>query len=525
MPCPSKQKLLKDNALKSLLNKLLQLPTGRLTGLLTVVGVLIAMQINYIQHGWINNDSVLYFEAARLFSIGEWKASFELWGWPLYPALIALVHTISGFSLHFSAQVLNVLFFGIATLSFLQLIRLCSGDNLTLLCGALLLFSSQYIVGDALQMLLRDQGFWAFFLTGLVFFVRFYRSLSWIDAVAWQLAMIAAMLFRVEGITYLLALPFVLLLNKNLTLSTRGFALLKAHSVNLSAGLIVASYLFLKGLPVSNLGRLQEIFTTRLLEDLTRKFMQRSEIMANDVLGNFLDQFASEGLLLTFLFIMLAKTISSAGWITAGLAAYTVKLRQQLLNHDAWRIMTAVMAIALIDMFLIILKVFVLSGRYVTPLALMLILLAAFGLNELFRNLQTGSTKKRWLVYILVVILALGLVKNILPKRAGHNYQQDAVAWVKSHNPDNLPVFYDSSRVRYYAGEPFIGTWMDVWQKVTEATEDGSIHAYEFLLISQEDNEGWKSAYMAEKLPGYREVHRASNRKGKKFVVVYQKSP
>jgi hypothetical protein len=75
MPCPSKQKLLKDNALKSLLNKLLQLPTGRLTGLLTVVGVLIAMQINYIQHGWINNDSVLYFEAARLFSIGEWKAS------------------------------------------------------------------------------------------------------------------------------------------------------------------------------------------------------------------------------------------------------------------------------------------------------------------------------------------------------------------------------------------------------------------------------------------------------------------
>ena len=510
--------------MNSLLNKLIQLPTNRLTWLLAAIGVLIAMQINYIQHGWINNDSVLYFEAARLFALGEWQQGFKLFPWPLYSGLIALVHTISGFSLHFSAQILNVLFFGIATHSFLKLIRLCGGDNLTLLCGALLLFSSQYIVGDALQMLLRDQGFWAFFLTGIVFFVRFYRSLSWTDAIAWQLAMITAMLFRVEGITYLLALPFVLLLNKNLALSTRGFALLKAHSVNLSAGLIVASYLFLKGLPVSNLGRLQEIFTTRLLEDLTRKFMQRSEIMANDVLGNFLDQFASEGLLLTFIFIMLAKTISSAGWITAGLAAYTIRLRQQLLNHDAWRILTAVMAIALIDMFLIILKVFVLSGRYVVPLTLILITLAAFGLSELFHRQQKWPGKKRWLVYILVVVLALGMVKNILPKRAGHNYQQDAVAWVKSHNPDNLPVFYDSSRVRYYAAEPFIGTWMDVWQKVTEATEDGSIHKYEFLLISQEDDEEWKSAHMAEKLPDFMEVHRAGNRKGKKFVVVYQKN-
>ena len=511
--------------MNSLLNKLIQLPSNRLTWLLTAIGVLIAMQINYIQHGWINNDSVLYFEAARLFALGEWQQGFQLFPWPLYSGLIALVHSISGFSLHFSAQILNVLFFGIATLSFLKLIRHCGGDNTTLLCGALLLFSSQYIVGDALQMLLRDQGFWAFFLTGLVFFVRFYRSLSWTDAVIWQLAMITAMLFRVEGITYLAVLPLAILWRPDTTLQNRGIALIKAHGINIAIMLAVAAYIGLNGLSVQHLGRLKEIFTPNLYQELTALFNTQSEIMATQVLGGFLDEFAAEGLILTFIFVMISKAISTTGWIAIGLATYTFKLRQRLLDRNAWRILAVVMAIALIDMFLIILKVFVLSGRYVAPLALMLILLAAFGLNELFRNLQTESTKKRWLVYILVVILALGLVKNILPKRAGHNYQQDAVAWVKSHNTDNLPIFYDSSRVRYYAGEPFIGTWMDVWQKVTEATEDGSIHAYEFLLISQEDNEEWKSAYMAEKLPGYREVHRASNRKGKKFVVVYQKSP
>jgi hypothetical protein len=507
-----------------LLNKLIQLPANRLTWLMTVIGVLIAIQINYIQHGWINNDSVLYFEAARLFTLGEWQQGFQLFPWPLYSGLIALVHSISGFSLHFSAQILNVLFFGIATFSFLKLIRHCGGDNATLLYGALLLFSSQYIVGDALQMLLRDQGFWAFFLTGLVFFVRFYRSLSWTDAVVWQLAMITAMLFRVEGITYLAVLPLTLLWHNDSSFRTICLAFIKAHSINLALILTVTVYVSFTGLSVEHLGRLKEIFTPNLYQELTALFRYQSEIMAVQVLGKFLDEFATEGLILTFLFILTSKTISTAGWITVGLAAYTIKLRQRLLDRDGWRILAVVMAIALIDMFLIILKVFVLSGRYVAPLALMLILLAAFGLSELFRHLKTGSAKKRWLVYILAVVLVLGMVKNILPKLAGHNYQQDAVAWVKSHNPDNLPVFYDSSRVRYYAGEPFIGTWMDVWQKVTEATEDGSIHKYEFLLISQEDNEEWKSAYLAEKLPGYRKVHRASNRKGKKFVVIYQRS-
>ncbi len=512
--------------MNSLLSKLIQIPVNRLVWLLTLLGVLIAMQINYIQHGWINNDSVLYFEAARLFSIGEWKASFELWGWPLYPALIALVHTISGFSLHFSAQILNVLFFGIATLSFQQLIRLCGGDNLTLLCGALLLFSSQYIVGDALQMLLRDQGFWAFFLTGLVFFVRFYRSLSWADAIAWQLAMIVAMLFRVEGITYLLALPFVLMFNKNLPWSTRGYALLKSHCANLSAGLLITGYLFIKGLSVSNLGRLQEVFSSRLLEELTQKLVLRADIMANKVLGNYLEAFAIESLLLTFLLIMVAKTISSAGWITVALAAYAGKLRQCLIEHDTWKILAAVMAIALLDMFLIILKVFVLSSRYIAPLTLMLIILAAFGLRQLVVQLENADRSRRykWLVTGLMLILALGMVKNVLPKREGYHYELEAVAWLKQHNQQNLPTYYETPRLRYYAGERFIGLGPDLnWSHLQALIEKNQLHEYEYILVSTNKDDPERDVFLEERLQNHVKVAEFKAVKGKKAILIYRR--
>jgi len=481
------------------------------------------MQINYIQHGWINNDSVLYFESARLFAVGEWQQGFKLFPWPLYSGLIALVHSITGWSLHFSAQCLNVAFFGIASYAFLQLIRLSGGDNLTLVVGALLLYSAQYITGDALQMLLRDQGFWAFFLTGIVFFVRFYRSLSWKDAFGWQVAIIVAMLFRVEGITYLVALPLVLLTKPELNFKARIQSIFQAQSLNLTLASGIGVYIAATEMTVNQLGRLKEIFTSDILVEITEKFLRRTDIMADKVLGNFLDEFAVEGLLLTFLFIMIAKTVSTTGWVTIGLAAYTTKWRDQLLAADAKRILFALALIAAINMLLIILKVFVLSGRYVIPLALILMVLAAFGLAKLWREYAHLSKQWRWLPVAVTLVLSLGMLKNVLPKGDGYNYQQEAVSWLKANSSQYQKVFYDSSRVRYYAGESFVGTWMDIWQKVTEATENGSIHEHAFLLISLDEDETWKESYIAEYLSEYKEVYRASNPKGKKFLVVYQR--
>ena len=79
--------------------------------LLTLSAILIAWRVMYIQQGWINDDSVLYFEVARLFAVGDYKAGLSYYNWPLYPALIAVLHLMTGYSLQFSAQLLNIVFF------------------------------------------------------------------------------------------------------------------------------------------------------------------------------------------------------------------------------------------------------------------------------------------------------------------------------------------------------------------------------------------------------------------------------
>lgn len=488
--------------------------------------MLLAARIQYIQHGWINPDSVLYFESARLFALGNWQEAVKVFNWPLYSILIAATHKLTALDIHASAQLLTVIFFGITTASFLKIIELAGGGTRVMLAGALILFSSHYLVGDVLEMLMRDQGFWAFYLTSLVFFIRFFKTKTYVDAFFWQISAILATLFRIEAISYLIFLPAILLFTQHDLWKQRLGNFLKCNFLNVTIGIVILSILLLHNdLSMSNFGRLREVFTSNLYQELTQQLHEKSAIMAEQVLGKYLQGFAVQGLLLTFIYIMISKSISSIGVINLGLTVFAIKSRRSLMDEQAFRVLSAAVIIAIINMALIITKVFVLSGRYVLALSLILMIFASFYLASLFKYLQSTSSnekKLKWLAIALITFMSLSLVKNILPKEKGYNYMQEAVAWVKANNKENKPVFYDDSRVRYYAGAPFVGTG-DSWFMTKTAIEDNSINQYDFVLISYSAKYPEREKLIAEKLPQYHEVARFSPVKAKKSVVVYQK--
>ena len=86
----------------------LQMP--RFIQILTLISLMLAYRLIDIQQGWITDDFVLYHEVSRLFSIGDIKAGLKLYNWPLYPALIAVIHKLTTLSLTASAQTLTVAF-------------------------------------------------------------------------------------------------------------------------------------------------------------------------------------------------------------------------------------------------------------------------------------------------------------------------------------------------------------------------------------------------------------------------------
>jgi len=506
------------------LQRLSGLDAIRLRWFLVTLAALVAAQICYIQHGWINNDTVVYLESARLFAEGSFKKGFEVFPWPLYSLLIAGVHQITTSSLHLSAQLLSVALFALTTYFFTRLIMLAGGNNLAVASGALILFSSHYVVGDVMEMLMRDQGFWAFFLGSLMFFIRFMHDRRWMDALLWQACIVLATLFRIEGIVYLLGLPLILLTNRKSPFRQRPHDLFKAITLPLSAGvLLLIVFQLNQQLQMQDLGRLKEVFTWDLINQLTEQFRLRSQIMAEQVLGNFLDGYATQGLLLTLAFILLSKILSSTGLINLGLAAFYATRRNAETGPQTLRVLYAALLIGVINAQLIILKVFVLSSRYIVPLILLLMIFAALGLARLAQEAGTSNARiKRWLLAVLLIIMTLGLIKNLLPKPSGHNYQQEAIAWLADKGVSHQVIYFHDARLRHYAGAPFVGTWQDGWERLENQISSGQIAKYKYLVINIEPEDAQRTVNLGMELPEFREVSRHYAAKRKKYVLILQ---
>jgi hypothetical protein len=517
--------------MQKILQKLEILSCGKLHWIVVGLSLLIAMQVQYIQQGWINQDSVLYLEAAKLFAKAQWQAGFDVFPWPFYALCIAFVSKITTFSIHLSAQFLNVLFFAIASYSFIKIIQLAGGKQRQIIAGALIWLSAQYMIGGVLEMLMRDEGFWAFFLTSLVFFIQFFQTGQLKYAVLWQVCIIIATLFRIEAILYLLFLPWLLLFQINNNFAQKLKRFLQAHSINIVLAMVIISvFASNDALSTKLLGRLNEVFTSSLWQQFTHLFGEKSSIMSSLVLGEYLEEFAVPGLLLTFIYVMCVKTISATGLINIGLAGIAIKLQYQqynkLINTETYRVLCAAAFIAVINMGLIITKVFVLSSRYVVALSFILMVFAAFYLAEMLKHLapkNSKNNKMHWLVVAMIIFMLLGLVKNLLPKQNGYNYMQDAVAWLQTNNKENKPVFYEESRMRYYAGAPFKITYSETDDVLNTYISDQSIYQYDYLLVNYSASRPELANTLTKKLPQYREVKRFYAHKNKKAVLILQR--
>ncbi len=513
--------------------KLSALSETQLQKLITVLAVAITCQVIYIQHGWINDDSVLYFEMARLITIGEWKQSLALFNWPLYPTLISAIHQLTHLEIQTSAQILNVIFFGITTYSFISLIKLAGGNKTTIICGGFLLLSSSYIVGDVLPMLLRDQGFWAMFLSSLVYFIRFYRNKKFSDALLWQVYAVLAVLFRIEAITYLIGIPLILLMQREFNIKQRVNNVFKVNFIPIFALFIITgAIIILPSVHLSDFGRLQETVTIfpRMLADISQSFHIKANIMSEKVLGNFFDDYGMMGLIISLISITIFKVISLIGWPVAGIFAlsYTNQPHSQTIQTDTRHILRWACALALINACMIIASVFILSSRYIIALAFILLIFAAFHFASLVEKIRAHQINKRWqkiMFFILVALITLFAIKNILPKRAGYNFEQDAVAYLKQHQISNNKVFFVTPRSRYFAGAPYAGRGYEYWDYTQKAIADGSIYQYDYLAINL-DIDGKYAArkkILDEKLPQFKVAKEFLGLRGKKEILLYTK--
>lgn len=486
-----------------------------------IAAALMAVRVISAQNGWITDDSVLYLEVARLFSVGQWEAGFQLYNWPLYPALIQAVHKLTGLGLQASAQCLVVLFFAVTSYYFCNLIVLAGGGRVAVASGTLILLSAPYIVGDVLPMLIRDQGFWALFLAGLTYFIRFYQTGRFHQALLWQFSMILAALFRIEGIAFLVLLPLSNLTNPALGLRHRCVRLLSSYSLTLTLAILSLIAIGMQFVNVESIGRLKDLVQPDIYLQMFEKFLDRAEAMGSQVLGEFLDDYAFVGLLITLFLILIGKTLAATGWATLALVFLGFRNKFAAITPEFKTIFLWTMGIALLNALFVLFKDFVLSGRYVISISFILMVIATIVIGRSVAEVEPKSKRGRLETVVLSgagLLLIFNLIHNLMPMQPGYNYEQEAVAWVKKLTTEKDKVFYVSPRARFYAGAEFAGRDYDYSQQVTNAIETKAIHRYDYLVINFKHKQQEQELLM--QLPEYQVVKVFEGVNGRKRMVI-----
>jgi hypothetical protein len=484
--------------------------------LLVTLSALVAWRITYLQHGWVNDDSLLYFEVARLLADEQWQAAYKLFPWLFYPALLAGGHLASGLDIHTTAQVINIAFFTLFSWGFALLILQAGGTIRTMWWGGLLLLSTQYIVGDILGMLLRDEGFWAGLTWALLFMLRYMQRGKVPDAYYFQMAIMAAMLFRLEAIVYFI-LPLSILANHALPLRQRLYKTTHGISIPLCGGLLISAAVIVGMVEITHLGRLQEIIYLLKQGFIERlQFIQsKADLMGKQVLGHHLANYSNFAIWSVLILITLNKTLKVAGWPVL-LALIVGKKAWCHMHHQARLLFSLQLAVGFITSVLIIINAFVLSSRYVIASGIVMLVIAAFCAEYLYKKATPWA--KRGLVLLLTGMLFANLYdfgKIDLDRRA--------VEYLQTISTPAQPVLYDTENARFYAHQPFLER-IPAPKLVESLLANGKISDYHYLMISIADDHAAYEQAVRQKLDTeFEHIHTLYGWKKKTKVLVYRK--
>jgi len=456
-----------------------------------VVSLLISLWITW-STDVINNDGVLYLSAAELISAGDWGAACalsELNCWLFFPSLIALMGKVTAFSLENSAYLLDAVLSGLMVFVFLTLVRDLGAGRRTLLIAALVVLFHPYL-NESRADVIRDHGYWAFYLTTVLFFMRYWKRPGWKYAFAWALAATVATLFRIEGLVFLLLLPLVLLIDTSRRFKERMLLLLKACAfTSILTAALLGWWVLDPAFSADQARHLLEPVTrmAEVWEQLDTGLEVRAEVIGDEVLGKYLDHYALKALWAMLGFIILMKIFNT---LTPVYSLLLLFKRFRVRFNPPAGLVRVIVWLILLNLGILLVELltrYVLSGRFAVPLVLVLMLAIPFALDAVYDQWQFRNSYpfQKWLMFpvLMAALLYMSLDGLYSTGKGSKTYLREAGSWLQEQTTPATRVFSNDDRVTYYSG-------MDVeWhrgassKRITKMLKRGSWRKYDYIAI------------------------------------------
>jgi len=397
-------------------------------------------------------DGRIYLQGAYVFLKSGIKESFLIYPWPFYQILVAYCSKFTHLSLLNSAHLLNFIFSAATITIFLNLLAELGASKKTLWLALItfLLFHCYYYNSTHI---LRDLGYWTFYLLSILSLLKFLKFNQWRFALLWSVSIYAATAFRIDGIIFLAFMPFSVWFFTEYKCAQKTAAFLKLNLFTIIISFFALSVFLIYKKDFFHFSRIGE-FTTFISNPII--------ILQNNITGNILalqkyvlgtpgasgaGAFLFFGMLGVY-FCEIAGILSVVYMFLCGFAWYYRAMPANITQKNVlW-------AYAILNVFMTIvfyLQNMFLATRYLMGLVLVLLCYVPFGLEKLYYQYRHNVRHKFSLFKILFFLVCAYFFANFVGEihNFGHNrnYIYNASMWLRDNTNNNVKIFSNDARI------------------------------------------------------------------------------
>lgn len=397
----------------------------------------------------INPDAICYLQSAATMKFGL-HAAMNLCGqarWPFYSALIYYFSGFTHFSYTQSAFILDGLFSLISVVTFIAIVRFFTDNIRTLLFAALIILLC-HDFNAVREYIIRDHGFWAFYLLSILFLLHFMRTPNWRYALGWSSSLIIATLFRIEGLFFLLFLPFCTVLNNQLGSRWRSF--FQLNSLTIFAGFLAGIILLLHPhQSINQMGRMDDLSFQLFhgINTITQHFHDNVEILKTQILNQYSAHDAALILSLVLICWYILNIVGSVSPIFAFLITYSWWNKLFRADKSAKIVLWSYIFINIAITTIFLAERMFFSKRYLVALALTLLIWAPFALE----NLSQQWVKRRWPLSMVLFLILISALSGIFDFGYSKAYIRDAGYWLEMNMPKTAKFYSNDYQLMYYS--------------------------------------------------------------------------
>lgn len=460
--------------------------------LLAALLTLGAAWLTIIQDPLINTDGIFYLQLAYTYLTQGFSATYEIYQWLFYPLLIAWTHQLTGLSLSVAAYAVTAAFQVGLTLMFLHLVKTLGGNS-KVICFALLTILLLPHLNEYRPYIIRDFGYCFFLLLSAYYFLHYIHTLSIYRAIGFVVAVITASLFRFEGFVFLLLMPFVVLVKSPSSLRRNLQALLKMLAIIGLFGItiLLITYFASPSLP-------KKILAVFLVEKafVGHSLLLRQQVM--DIAQMMHEYWVAGSLKSATVFVIcgligmyIHKLLYVLSALYAVIVAYTVKKQLMPVDRNQACVLWGYIAVNVAITVVFFTIYFFLSGRYVLPLTLFLLLWVPFGLAHLYEEwryqLILRVRKHLWIFPLIMVALVYMAVDGLFSFGASKLYLKQSGAWLATNTPATTTIYTNEPQILYYA-RGLTPTWTQAVDDSLERWHTHEWQQYQYVAINVSKN-------------------------------------